>query len=291
MTEEALQIILVEDNEGDVRLLQEIFSEVDIIELNLKHVAFLGEAVEKLKTQNFDLILLDLMLPDSFGLETLTRMQQAAPALPIIVLTAIVDEALAVQAVQSGAQDYLIKGEISSHLLVRSIRYAIVRQRQLVEREREIRLLERLAHPPQVAITAQAVGLKPLSENLPTTFNDLVEQYGRLLDQALQERAYKINRNVADQLRTLSEQLGFLKAGPRDVIELHITTLKRKSKDRTSKIAQAYAEEGRLQVLELMGYLTSYYLNHSLDRTGLSFSSKRLEPDQHPGQTKEDHLE
>lgn len=282
MIEEALQIMLLEDNEGDVRLLQEIFSEVDTIELNLTHAAILGKAVEKLKTRTFDIILLDLMLPDSLGLDALTHMQQAAPDMPIIILTAIADEALAVQAVQAGAQDYLIKGEISSRLLIRSIRYAIARQQQLVEREREIRLLERLAHPPRAAITAQAFGLKRLSENLPATFNDLVEQYGQLLDQALEKRAYKINRNVADHLRTLSEQLGFLKAGPRDVIELHITTLKRKSKNKTSKIAQAYTEEGRLQVLELMGYLTSYYLNRSLDRTGFS-SSKSLDPDQNRG--------
>jgi DNA-binding response OmpR family regulator len=281
MTAESLQIILVEDNEGDVRLLQEILSEVDNnIELNLIHAACLGEAVEKLTTPNFDLILLDLMLPDSFGLDTLTRMQGAAPDLPIIVLTGIGDEALAVQAVQSGAQDYLIKGEISSRLLIRSIRYAIARQRQLVEREREIRVLERLTHPPKATITAQTFGLKRLSENLPATFNDLVDQYGQLLDQVLEERAYKIEQHVADRLRTLSEQLGFLKAGPRDVIELHITTLKKKSKNAPSKIAQAYVEEGRLQVLELMGYLTSYYLNRSLALTRFSPPLKPTDLDQ-----------
>lgn len=265
MQTELLKILLVEDNPGDVRLLQEAMAETELVEFELEHADRLSEALTRLEGETFDLILLDLMLPDSMGFETLTCIREADSTVPVIVLTVIADESLAVEAVQQGAQDYLVKGEISSRMLVWGIRYAIERQRQVLALEQELRALARLARPPQATITAQSFGLKPLSESLPATFNELVEQYILQLELALEQRVYKINHNISDNLRMLSKELGILKARPRDIIDIHTTALKKKINGATPKLAQALTEEGRLQLLELMGYLTSFYLNHSLD--------------------------
>jgi len=291
MQNESLKILLVEDNPGDIRLLQEAMAEADTVEFELEHVERVNDALNRLDREQFDLILLDLMLPDSMGFETLTRVQETAPALPVIVLTVVADETMALEAVQRGAQDYLIKGELSSRMLVWAIRYAIERQRQLSALEHELRSLERLARPPQATVTAQSFGLKRLSETLPATFNELVEQYNQQLDLAMEQRTYKINRPGSDNLRMLSEQLGFLKAGPRDVVDIHTTALKKKIVGTTPKRAQALTEEGRLQLLELMGYLTSFYLNHTLDITRIPPSSKSIDSNANDENMKEDGRE
>jgi DNA-binding response OmpR family regulator len=285
MPTELLKILLVEDNPGDVRLLQEAMAETEMVEFELGHVDRLSEALTRLERETFDLILLDLMLPDSMGFETLTRIREADSTVPVIVLTVIADEAMAVEAVQHGAQDYLVKGEISSRMLVWGIRYAIERQRQVLALEQELRALARLARPPQATITAQSFGLKPLSESLPATFNELVEQYIVQLELALEQGVYKINHNISDNLWMLSKELGILKARPQDIIDIHTSALKKKINGATPKLAQALAEEGRLQLLELMGYLTSFYLNHSLDIRKPIVTNSNDEP------LKEDDLE
>ncbi|MEH1970029.1 hybrid sensor histidine kinase/response regulator [Nostoc sp.] len=124
-----IKVLLVEDNPGDVFLLQEFLKEVTTIVVDLMFVERLSEALNYLAKEIFDVILLDLSLPDSQGLETFVIAHYQAKATPIIVLTGINDETLAIRAMQEGAQDYLVKGQVTGDLLVRSMRYAIERQR------------------------------------------------------------------------------------------------------------------------------------------------------------------
>ncbi|MEH2210058.1 hybrid sensor histidine kinase/response regulator [Nostoc sp.] len=124
-----IKVLLVEDNPGDVLLLQELFKEVSTVVVELMPVERLYEAVNQLTNETFDVILLDLSLPDSQGLQTFVIAHNQAKATPIIVLTGINDETLATRAMQQGAQDYLVKGQVTGDLLVRSMRYAIERQR------------------------------------------------------------------------------------------------------------------------------------------------------------------
>jgi signal transduction histidine kinase/DNA-binding response OmpR family regulator len=128
-SEITIRILLVEDNPGDVRLLQESLGEGDGAGFELEVVDRLSAGLERLAKGGIDLVLLDLGLSDCRGLETLVRARAAASYLPLIVLTTLDDEAVAVQAVQRGAQDYLVKGQIESRLLTRAIRYAIERKR------------------------------------------------------------------------------------------------------------------------------------------------------------------
>jgi PAS domain-containing protein len=135
---------------------------------------------------------------------------------------------------------------------------------QIKTREREIRGLLELAHATSTTITASVFGILPLRKSSPHVFDELLRQYENSIEHAIEQRAYRVEHDISAELRALAERLGFLRAGPRDVIEIHSNALQSKSKDTTPLKVQAYTEEGRLLVLELMGYLVSYYRNHSL---------------------------
>lgn len=129
MDNETIQALLVEDNPGDARLVEEMLSDAGQHSVNLEHADKLSGGLKRLNKNSIDVILLDLKLPDSEGLDTFTEMHARAPELPIIVLSGLGDEKVAVEAVRNGAQDYLVKGDVSEDLLIRSIRYAIERKR------------------------------------------------------------------------------------------------------------------------------------------------------------------
>ena len=123
------KVLLVEDNPGDARLLREMFNEGGSLDIDLTCVSFMAEAERHLARQDFDIVLLDLGLPDAQGLAAIRRARGAAPGIPLVVLTGMDDEALAAQSLQEGAQDYLIKGQIETRGLLRALRYAGERKR------------------------------------------------------------------------------------------------------------------------------------------------------------------
>ncbi|HWH69051.1 MAG TPA: fused response regulator/phosphatase, partial [Candidatus Sulfotelmatobacter sp.] len=124
-----LKVLIVEDNPGDAHLIHLMLSDAGGDLFDIEHVERLGEGLQRLADDGFGMVLLDLSLPDSHGLETFTHMHAHAPQIPIIVLSGLNDTTLAVQAVHEGAQDYLIKGQVDGQLLVRAMRYAIERKR------------------------------------------------------------------------------------------------------------------------------------------------------------------
>jgi diguanylate cyclase (GGDEF)-like protein/PAS domain S-box-containing protein len=121
-------VLLVEDNSGDARLLREMFNEEGSRDIDLAHVGRVGEAEAYLAAHLVDIILLDLGLPDAQGLEAVRRVHIAAPHIPLVVLTGLDDELLGAQALQEGAEDYLIKGQLETRGLLRALRYAIERK-------------------------------------------------------------------------------------------------------------------------------------------------------------------
>jgi two-component system, cell cycle sensor histidine kinase and response regulator CckA len=129
MPQEIIKILLIEDNPGDARLLQELLKDVISLQFQMEQIDCLSRGIQRLNEQAFDVILLDLSLPDSQGLETFVQLQRQVRDVPIVVITGLNDETLAVRAMQEGAQDYLVKGQVSSDVLARSIRYAIERKR------------------------------------------------------------------------------------------------------------------------------------------------------------------
>jgi len=125
----ALRLLLVEDNPGDARLLREELRDVARSRFDVLHVTHMAEAVEAAREPGLDVVLLDLSLPDGHGLSNIERLLQVAPTLPVVVLTGTDDEEFAMRAVYAGAQDYLVKGQVTGPLLVRALRYAIERKR------------------------------------------------------------------------------------------------------------------------------------------------------------------
>ena len=123
-----LSVLLIEDQPAEVDYIREILSQVQSCSFSITHRDLLHDGLELLEDTHFDVLLLDLCLPDSTGYVTFTQAHKAFPSVPIILITNINDENLAVRAVREGAQDYLIKRKMDSELLSRSIRYAIERQ-------------------------------------------------------------------------------------------------------------------------------------------------------------------
>ena len=128
-----LTIELVEDNPGDARLIQEMLREAPVAPFHVNWSSRLDDALGRLEHGSYDVLLLDLGLPDSQGLATFDRVHRQVPKIPIIIFSGAVDEELAAEAVAHGAQDYLVKGQIDGFLLRRAIRYAIERKRAEVE--------------------------------------------------------------------------------------------------------------------------------------------------------------
>ena len=155
-------VLLIEDNPAHARLMREMVLEAGAGAFELEHVARLSAGLERLAQGGVDVVLLDLSLPDATGFETFLKVRSQAPDVPVVVMSGLDDEDLAVKAVGEGAQDYLVKGQAGSALLVRSMRYAIERHRLLDELERaqqeellmKDRFLSHVSHELRSPLTA-----------------------------------------------------------------------------------------------------------------------------------------
>ena len=128
-----IKVLIVEDNPTYIHLLNEILTQANEPGFELTQAKLLSEALKTLKGKEFEVILLDLFLPDSKGFETFAQIQGEAPQAAILVFTGVNDESLTFKAVQEGAQDYLVKGEVDGPMLKRAIRFALERQKSLAK--------------------------------------------------------------------------------------------------------------------------------------------------------------
>lgn len=125
MLADQIKVLMIEDNPGDARFIEEMLKDVEDTQFDVLHVLRLDEGLKYLLTDNFDIILLDLCLPDSEGIDTFNIMHYNAPDIPIIVLSGLEDEIIAVSAVGRGAKDYLVKGQVNSESLAKSIKHSL----------------------------------------------------------------------------------------------------------------------------------------------------------------------
>jgi signal transduction histidine kinase len=184
---EVISVLLVEDNAADARLIGALLDDASAPSFELMHVTQLSRLPEVLSRRRFDVILLDLSLPDAYGLDTVMRARSMSPNTPIVVLSNMGDEDTAVKTVQIGAQDYLFKGSVDTNLLVRSIRYAI--ERKKTETIREALLDE-------------------LDQHVKERTKDLLLTNERLQREIEErKRAEQMVRESEQQLRSLSYQL------------------------------------------------------------------------------------
>ncbi|PIZ15342.1 hypothetical protein COY52_09970, partial [Candidatus Desantisbacteria bacterium CG_4_10_14_0_8_um_filter_48_22] len=155
MEREHIKVLLVEDNPGDARLIQEMLKEVKDADFELEQASRISEAVKRVTGKGIDVILLDLSLPDSDGLDTFIRVSAKAGEIPIVVMTGLTDRTLAIKAVQGGAQDYLVKGTVDSNLIIHSLRYAIERKKAELKLKE---LQEQLAQANKMAAVGTLTG-------------------------------------------------------------------------------------------------------------------------------------
>ena len=220
-----IKVLLFEDNPRDAELLKEMLQEGSAAEqsrtkkliapFHVQNVTRLRDGLACLATANADLILLDLALLDSQGLDTFTRVHAQAPNVPLIVLTGHDDEDIAVRTVHDGAQDYLVKGRIDAHMLVRAIRYA-------VERKRSEDIIRRAKEEAEFASDAKGQFLSRMSHELRTPLNailgfaQLLESDSKLSDRESVDQILKAGRHL---LALINEVLEFsrLEAGRVDL--------------------------------------------------------------------------
>lgn len=126
-TVERIRVLLIEDNPADARLIQEMLAEVPGLQFQLSGAGRLMEGLAQLADPSIDVVLLDLTLPDAQGLNTFEQLRARARPIPIVVLTGLDDETVAMRALRGGAQDYLVKGQVHGHWLAQSLRHAIER--------------------------------------------------------------------------------------------------------------------------------------------------------------------
>ncbi|MCP9455230.1 MAG: GGDEF domain-containing response regulator [Nitrospira sp.] len=124
-----LKILLIDDNETDALLTHDILAGWDTHQFEVRRVACLNEALDQITRGRYDAVLLDLAWPNGSGLTLLGQIQSANPRIPVIVLSGVSDQSIALQVIHAGAQDYLVKGRCRGELLAQSIRYAIERKR------------------------------------------------------------------------------------------------------------------------------------------------------------------
>src|SRR5262249_8564738 len=124
-----INVLIVDDDVVDVYFLQELLTDVDTEAVRLVHVETLPAALQQLQEEEFDLILLDFFLPGSQGIESLCRLREHAPDIPIVFLTGLKDDDLGQQMLKSGAQGYLVKGQIEGPALLHTMRDIIDRHR------------------------------------------------------------------------------------------------------------------------------------------------------------------
>ena len=216
-------LLLVEDNSGDARLLREMLSELEAHAVSLVHVECMHEAETYLAAHTVDMILLDLGLPDCAGLEAIRRARAAAKGVPLVILTGLDDNEVATQALQQGAQDFLIKGQIDGRGLSRALRYAHERSR--LERLKD-EFVVTVSHELRTPLTSISCALGLLMTNVA---GELPEPAKRMLTIA-HSNCLRLVRLVNDILDMDKSESGLVQYTYRrvNILSLVEQTLERK---------------------------------------------------------------
>ncbi|MAT98706.1 MAG: hypothetical protein CL608_16305 [Anaerolineaceae bacterium] len=192
-----INVLVIEDNPGDIRLVKKMlhgasFADNPSMTINLVHIDRLKTALDHLKKHTCDVILLDLSLPDANGLDSILKLKENHPSIPIIILSGQADNQTVAEAVQHGAQDYLAKDNLTANLLLKTIHYTIERHRLLLEIKGRAEELE-----------SQNVALNDFAHTVAHQIQGLLSQmvgYASLVDAHYQEQLSVPAQQAVDQI-------------------------------------------------------------------------------------------
>jgi len=271
-------LLVVEDNPADADLIRdELIGDETQPEFSIQSCMRLKDGLERLVTDPPELVLLDLSLPDCRGLETFLRVYRRHPEIPIVIISGLDDLSLAFDAVRSGAQDYLFKGELERSMLLRSVHFALQRH------ERMRRLNPYLAGPSLQVPQADGKPRRDyhahrIQGDDPELFTMLVERYRELVELSCKQRLYRMVQNVSGELHGLAMYLCMLQAGAEDAETIHVAALEQLVGQVAPDQASTYVEEAQLLLIELYRYLTEFYRDSALGRLEDTSSDASADP-------------
>jgi signal transduction histidine kinase len=228
MSEQRFTVLLIEDNPGDARLIQELLANGTGDRFDVETADRLGTALVRLRAGGIDALLLDLSLPDSQGWDTFDKVKAQAPSVPVVVLTGLRDEALALRMVQGGAQDFVAKIELDGGVLPRAIRYAI-------EREKSEQRIRRFNEELEERVKARTAELEAANQELEAFsssvshdlrgplhlidgFSTILEEtHGSLLNPEGRKCLERIHKGVLDMASIIESLLNLSRLGRRQL--------------------------------------------------------------------------
>ncbi len=272
-----INILSVDDDKFNLLAIERLLGKLG---LNIVSKNSGRKALEYLSSYSVAVILLDIRMPIMDGFETaeLIRKNPTSRDTPIIFVTAEINykENQIARANSLGAIDFILKDYLSDTLKTRVVMFAdLYRQAQALKQQKDAReeeakelrtaleSLQLLVGWQDGTITAQMNGVGPLRQRSPDSFTVLQSEYGSLLDAYLKAMGYG-QSPPRDKINSLADRIGSLGGGPRDVIDIHLRSVMHKCQDVHPMREKAYAIEGRLLALELMGYLVDFYRRPSV---------------------------
>jgi signal transduction histidine kinase len=247
-----LKILLIEDNPNDAELICDMLEGVPSFKYKLTCAARLSEALQQLEQGSFRIVLLDLNLPDSRGFDTFFEVYAKWPSTPIVVLTGLSDEMLALKAVQAGAQDYLVKGEVTGRLLVKALRYAIERQRLFSELEMKsaeiTEITQRLWQSAKLATIGELAAsiAHELNNPLATVSLHVESMLGQTAPDEPRSQALKVVEQEIDRMANLvANLLQFSRRSRQQISTVDV----REEIDKTLKLIHFHLRKQRIAVV------------------------------------------
>ena len=236
LAQRVVRVLLIEDSVSDADLIRDAFEDAALdpalggTVFELEQVDRLRAGIERLLAGDVDVVLLDLSLPDSHGLETFVKLERTSPTTPIVVLSGLDDEQMAVRAVREGAQDYLVKGRVDGVTLTRSIRYAVERKRAEDERAR----MARAQAEAEASLRSRDETLASISHDLRTPLTSIrgvaqllqrrISRGGALDPAELVERLGRIEEQTTLMARMIDDLLDVARIEAGRPLELHLET-------------------------------------------------------------------
>lgn len=259
-----MNVLLIEDNPPDAEIVRLALDDDPASAWNLRHASNIKNAASKHQMSPVDVVLLDLGLEESDGIDTFREASEHFPQTPIIILSALDSVELAENAVEQGAQDFLLKDEFNAERLRRCLRYAVRRPLPTGDRETTNKFIANNGVGAKQGRELRLVG--ELYESSPADFDRFVNDFEELIQFALKQRMFETPNTISDRLSEFGKSLFEARASALDLVDIQRIAANNMAIGRNRRRQLAQAEEGRLLLIGVMAQLTDFYRSCCMDR-------------------------